>query len=61
VLFTIINGNCLFLLNFALEEDIKIASIDRCAKDAVPKPQIVNVCPVKIKNIYFFIPPVHVI
>ena len=31
----------------SLEEDIKIASIVRCAKDAVLKPQTVNVCPVK--------------
>lgn len=30
----------------SLEEDIKIASIVRCAKDAVLKPQTVNVCPV---------------
>jgi hypothetical protein len=34
----------------SLEEDIKIASIVRCAKDAVLKPQTVNVCPVKLKN-----------
>ena len=34
----------------SLEEDIKIASIIRCAKDAVLKPQTVNVCPVKLKN-----------
>jgi hypothetical protein len=31
----------------SLDEDIKIAFIDRCAKDAVLKPQTVNVCPVK--------------
>jgi hypothetical protein len=29
----------------SLEEDIKIASIVRCAKDAVLKPQTVNVYP----------------
>jgi hypothetical protein len=34
----------------SLEEDIKIASIVRCVKDAVLKPQTVNVCPVKLKN-----------
>ena len=34
----------------SLEEDIKIASIVRCAKDAVLKPQTVNVYPVKSKN-----------
>jgi hypothetical protein len=34
----------------SLEEDIKIAYIVRCAKDAVLKPQTVNVCPVILKN-----------
>jgi len=34
----------------SLEEDIKIASVVRCSKDAVIKPQTINVCPVKLKN-----------
>jgi hypothetical protein len=45
----------------SLEEDIKIASIVRCAKDAVLKLQIVNVCPVKLKNNLTNVIPIHVL
>lgn len=34
----------------SLEEDIKIAYLVRCARNAVIKPQTVNVCPVKLKK-----------